>query len=305
MKLAFSTLGCPDFSWNDIYSMAKDLGFDGIEIRGLGNEIFAVQAQPFTEAQLPQTVKKLSELHIEIPCLSSGCCLKKAEDADKNFEEIMQYIELATKLGTPYIRILADQEPQPNGEVDDEVVLAALQRLAPEAEKKGVTLLIETNGVYADTARLCSLCGNVVFPRISPAIIILVSKGDKILLARHARRNTDLYTCLAGFMEHGESIEKCAEREVKEETGYHCHIISYLGSIEEHKLEKNFLHISYCFLAETVGKKGSLHLTKKEKSLGFKHQWFSIDEAIEMMEKSISSCNQYGMLFTLTRERLY
>ena len=43
MKLAFSTLGCPDFSWNDIYSMAKDLGFDGIEIRGLGNEIFAVQ----------------------------------------------------------------------------------------------------------------------------------------------------------------------------------------------------------------------------------------------------------------------
>lgn len=161
MKLAFSTLGCPDFSWNDIYSMAKDLGFDGIEIRGLGNEIFAVQAQPFTEAQLPQTVKKLSELHIEIPCLSSGCCLKKAEDADKNFEEIMQYIELATKLGTPYIRILADQEPQPNGEVDDEVVLAALQRLAPEAEKKGVTLLIETNGVYADTARLCSLLDRI------------------------------------------------------------------------------------------------------------------------------------------------
>ena len=50
MKIAFSTLGCPDFSWSDIYSMAKDLGFDGIEIRGLGNEIFAVKAQPFTEA---------------------------------------------------------------------------------------------------------------------------------------------------------------------------------------------------------------------------------------------------------------
>ena len=35
MKIAFSTLGCPDFDWSDIYSMAKDLGFDGIEIRGL------------------------------------------------------------------------------------------------------------------------------------------------------------------------------------------------------------------------------------------------------------------------------
>jgi fatty-acyl-CoA synthase len=84
MKLSFSTLGCPNFSWVEIYSMAKDLGFDGIEIRGLGSEIFAVKAQPFTQSQLPQTVKKLSELRLEIPCLSSGCCLKFAENAEKN-----------------------------------------------------------------------------------------------------------------------------------------------------------------------------------------------------------------------------
>ena len=145
----------------DIYSMAKDLGFDGIEIRGLGNEIFAVKAQPFTESQLPQTLKKLSELHLEIPCLSSGCCLKFAEKAEENYQEILQYIALASKLGTPYIRILADLEPQPNGEVDDEVVLAALQRLVPVAEEKGVTLLVETNGVYSDTARLCGLLDSV------------------------------------------------------------------------------------------------------------------------------------------------
>lgn len=161
MKLAFSTLGCPDFSWNDIYSMAKDVGFDGIEIRGLGNEIFAVNAQPFTEAQLPHTVKKLSELRLDIPCLSCGCCLKSAENAEKNYEEILQYIILASKLGTPYIRILADLEPHPNGEVDDGVVIEALKRLAPAAEEKGVTLLVETNGVYSDTSRLCSLLDHV------------------------------------------------------------------------------------------------------------------------------------------------
>jgi len=74
MKIAFSTLGCPDFSWTDIYSMAKDFGFNGIEIRGLGKEIFAVKAQPFTESELPKTLKKLSELRLEIPCFSSGCC---------------------------------------------------------------------------------------------------------------------------------------------------------------------------------------------------------------------------------------
>jgi fatty-acyl-CoA synthase len=161
MKLAFSTLGCPDFDWPDIYSMAKDFGFDGIEIRGLGNEIFAVQAQPFTASQLPHTINKLSELHLEIPCLSSGCCLKFTEKAEKNHEEIAQYIALASRLHTPYIRILADLEPQPMGEVDDGAVLAALQRLVPIAEKAGVTLLVETNGVYADTSRLCRLLDQI------------------------------------------------------------------------------------------------------------------------------------------------
>lgn len=161
MKIAFSTLGCPDFSWAEIYSMAKDLGYDGIEVRGLGNEIFAVKAQPFTESQLPGTIKKLSELRITIPCLSSGCCLKYADKAEENHNELVQYIELASKLNTPYIRVLADLDPQPDGDVDDEVVLAALQKLVPIAEEKGVTLLVETNGVYSNTARLCNLLNQV------------------------------------------------------------------------------------------------------------------------------------------------
>ena len=67
MKISFSTLACPDYSWAEIYSMAKDIGFDGIEVRGLGNDIFAVKAKPFTESQLPQTVKKLKELGLTIP----------------------------------------------------------------------------------------------------------------------------------------------------------------------------------------------------------------------------------------------
>lgn len=157
MKLAFSTLACPDFSWTDIYSMAKDIGFDGIEIRGLGNDIFAVKAPPFTDAQLPETIKKLRSLHLEIPCLSSDCCLKFSDKAEENKREIADYIALAQKLSAPYIRILADLAPAADGEVDDEAVLAQLKTLVPLAEKAGVTLLIETNGVYADTARLRQL----------------------------------------------------------------------------------------------------------------------------------------------------
>ncbi len=157
MKIAFSSLGCPDFSWTDMYTMAKDLGFDGIEIRGLGASINAAAAPPFTDARLPETIKKLRMLRLEIPCLSSDCCLKDAARAEANKAELLQYITLAEKLGTPYIRVLADRDVAPEGEVDDAVILTQLLDLAPIAETAGVTLLIETNGVYADTDRLRKL----------------------------------------------------------------------------------------------------------------------------------------------------
>ena len=161
MKISFSTLACPDFSWTDIYSMAKDFGFDGIEIRGLGNEIFSVKAQPFTEAQLPKTIAKLDSLGLEIPCLTSGACLKFKDKFDDIKEEITEYAGLAQKLGTPYIRILGDLEPAPGGDVDDEYIIESLKKLVPVAEEHNVTLLVETNGVYSDSARLAKVLSSV------------------------------------------------------------------------------------------------------------------------------------------------
>lgn len=157
MKLAFSTLACPNSTWKDIYSMAKDIGFDGIEIRGLGDDIFAVRAKPFTDSELPNTIKTLQSQKLSVPCFSSACCLKFAEKAEENKKEITEYIMLASKMGTPFIRILADLDVHPNGEVDDALVIAQLKQLAPIAQDHDVTLLVETNGVYSDTARLRNL----------------------------------------------------------------------------------------------------------------------------------------------------
>lgn len=81
-----------------------------------------------------------------------------------------------------------------------------------------------------ETARVCPKCGNIIFPRINPCIIVLVSKGDKILLARHAQRNQDIYACLAGFIEAGETVEQAVEREIMEETGIRVKNIRYYAS---------------------------------------------------------------------------
>lgn len=161
MKLAFSTLGCPDFGWSDIYSVAKDFAFDGIELRGLGGEIFSVKAKPFRKENIENTVEKLNKMHLEIPCLSSGCSLRYKEKEEETFEELLEYIDLASKLRTPYIRILGDRHADVRGEVDDDFVCSCLERLMPYAEQKNVTLLVETNGVYADTKRLRELLNRI------------------------------------------------------------------------------------------------------------------------------------------------
>ena len=161
MKISFSTLACPEYSWSDIYSMAKDIGFDGIEIRGLGDEIFAVNAQPFSDNKISETIATLKRLNLEIPCLSSGCSLKYIDKTESNLNEISQYIKIADKLNTPYIRILADREPMPRGEVDDKEVANVLKRAASMTEGTNVTLLVETNGVYSDTKRLKRLIDSV------------------------------------------------------------------------------------------------------------------------------------------------
>ncbi len=167
MKISFSTLACPMYEWSDIYSMAKDLNFNGIEIRGLGEDIFSVKARPFTDAQLPATIEKLKKLNLEIPCLSSGIALKDKVHADRCLYEIEEYCVLAQKLSTPYIRILADLEPAPNGEVDDEYIVSCLKTLSKTGEKYNVTLLVETNGVYADTLRLKKVLDEVASPFVA------------------------------------------------------------------------------------------------------------------------------------------
>ncbi|MCR5614297.1 NAD(+) diphosphatase [Treponema sp.] len=80
------------------------------------------------------------------------------------------------------------------------------------------------------TAMQCPSCNSIFFPRISPCIIVLVHKGDKILLAKHVQRNKDIYACIAGYIEAGESAEEAVRREIKEEVGINVKNIQYRGS---------------------------------------------------------------------------
>jgi len=81
-----------------------------------------------------------------------------------------------------------------------------------------------------ERAKICPGCGAVNYPRLSPAIIVAVTKQDQILLAHNKRFKTGYYSVLAGFVEPGENLEECVAREIREEVGITVKNIRYFGS---------------------------------------------------------------------------
>jgi len=86
-----------------------------------------------------------------------------------------------------------------------------------------------TQPLAGERAMKCPACGHSAYPRISPAMMVLVKRGREILLARHAR-GPGRYTALAGFLEAGESAEDAVHREVREEVGLEVKDLHYFAS---------------------------------------------------------------------------
>jgi NAD+ diphosphatase len=129
-----------------------------------------------------------------------------------------------------------------------------------------------------ERAKVCSACGTVSFPRMSPAIIVAVVRERKILLAHAARFPGAMYSVLAGFVEPGESLEECVRREVKEEAGVDLKNIRYFGS--QPWPFPNSLMVG--FTAEYAG--GDIHMDGKEI---VDAAWFAAD-ALPMIPDKIS-----------------
>ncbi len=87
-----------------------------------------------------------------------------------------------------------------------------------------------TRDKAGERARECPACGLIAYPRISPAMMVLVTRGSEVLLARAHRFPPGMYSALAGFVEPGETIEDCLRREVREEVGVEVHAPVYFGS---------------------------------------------------------------------------
>lgn len=87
-----------------------------------------------------------------------------------------------------------------------------------------------TTDIAASWGKRCTACGSEHFPHIHPCAIVLVKRGRELLLTRKAEWTAGRYSLVAGFLDFGESLEECAIREVREETGIEICNIRYVGS---------------------------------------------------------------------------
>jgi NAD+ diphosphatase len=83
--------------------------------------------------------------------------------------------------------------------------------------------------VLGDWGKRCTRCGHTAYPHVTPAIIVLVHDGDRVLLTHKAGWGPR-YSIIAGFVEPGESLEECVQREVREEAGLEIGALRYVGS---------------------------------------------------------------------------
>lgn len=87
-----------------------------------------------------------------------------------------------------------------------------------------------TEPIATSRGKLCTSCRAEHFPHIHPCAIVLVKRGKELLLTRKAEWQTGRYSLVAGFLDLGESLEECAIREVREETGIEITNVRYIGS---------------------------------------------------------------------------
>ncbi|WP_019914732.1 NAD(+) diphosphatase [Paenibacillus sp. HW567] len=162
----------------------------------------------------------------DIPCFTAEVAAETAEPEGMTFRPLRPLYELLDEdlfhLAGRGIQLLAwDETHQFCGKCAARTVLSPIEH-----------------------SRTCPACGQVSYPRIAPAVITAILKDNKLLLAHSPHFVNNMYGLIAGFVEPGETLEDCVQREIMEEVGIRVKNITYFGSQQwpfPHSLMVGFL----------------------------------------------------------------
>ncbi len=152
MKLAFSTKGWHDSRFEDFCKVAGDLHFEGIELHNIYNRLFTDKEGAFHDYTAAATRRRLYEAGLTIPCIDCVGDIADEQTVDKVEAEIRRCLEIAENLRIPTVRLRAEAASDKKAATHRVATLVA--RVLPTAEEKKIALLVETAGLFADTADL-------------------------------------------------------------------------------------------------------------------------------------------------------
>jgi len=157
LKVAYSTLGCPDWGWHDLLRYGTQFGYDGVEIRLLVRETDLLRVQEFQASQLQTRRRELSDAGFLVCGLASSVRFDYPEQNQREAQvEIGKaYLDLAVELEAGFVRVFGDVIPDAEDsnkrQTTIENIAEGLNRLGEYAEKLGRGIVIETHGDYSDS----------------------------------------------------------------------------------------------------------------------------------------------------------
>ncbi len=152
MKLSFSTKGWHNSSFEDFCDIAVDLRFKGIELHNINNRLFTDKDGAFHDYTAAATLRRLYEKKLQLPCIDALCDISDSSIFDKAAAEVEKCIEIASNLNIHNVRIKAEKAEDEDAAIES--CAEFIKKVLPTAEAKGITLIIETSGLFCRTKKL-------------------------------------------------------------------------------------------------------------------------------------------------------
>lgn len=188
-RLAFSTLACPGWAWDQVVDFAAEHRYAALELRGLQDAMDLSERPEFAPARVAATWRKLAERRLAIACVSSSANMHEPDAAKRaaQLAEARRHVDVAQALGAPYVRVFGNNFVA--GEPHEDTlarVAAGLRELGAYARPRGVTVLVESHGDFVDSPTLL----DVLRRAASPAVALLWDAHHTFVLGREAPADT-------------------------------------------------------------------------------------------------------------------
>jgi len=197
--IAFSTLGCPAWSWKTILEQADQLGYSALELRGVAGEMDLTKVPELAGSRLADTRKDLAALGLVISDLGASSRMHEKDPTVRQaqFDEGRRFIDLAHAMDVKYVRMFGDKFPE--GEPREDVmkrVADGFRQMAAHAKAAGVVVLQESHGDFTRSRDLVEIQTAVG----SPGFALLWDAHHTFVAGHEAPADT--YAALGRYVRH-------------------------------------------------------------------------------------------------------